>query len=57
MYRDGASLRTLETAFERTTEQIIEILHRNGVVAQEDGEPWAAFVERIRNDVKHGSAA
>lgn len=53
MYRDGASLRTLELAFGVGTEQIIGILHRNGVVQQDPGESWEAFVERVRQDVKH----
>src|SRR5688500_8319263 len=56
MYRDGTSLRTLELAFEKSFEEIIGILHRNGVVRQEEGESWEAFVERVREDVKHGAA-
>ncbi|HEX2092885.1 MAG TPA: hypothetical protein VHG28_10805 [Longimicrobiaceae bacterium] len=53
MYRDGVSLRTLEVAFGRSDTEIIEVLERNGVVEPEAGESREAFVERIRNDVKH----
>ena len=57
MYRDGASLRTLALAFDRSEEQVVEVLHRNGVVRREEGESWEDFVARIREDVKHSSAA
>ncbi|MBW3628609.1 MAG: hypothetical protein KY464_04850 [Gemmatimonadetes bacterium] len=57
MYRDGASLRTLEVAFDRPDEEIIRILHDNGVVQRNEGEGWEAFVGRVREDVKHETAA
>ena len=57
MYRDGASLRTLEVAFDKSDEEIIRILHGNGVVQQNEGESWEAFVARVREDVKHETAA
>lgn len=56
MYRDGASFRTLETAFGLDSEQIIEVLLQNGVVRQNEGESRDAFVDRIRQDVAHESA-
>jgi len=57
MYRDGSSFRTLELAFGMSTEEIIGVLHRNGVVQQEEGESWQDFVARIKEDVGHTSAA
>lgn len=57
MYEDGTSLRTLTTAFGMSDEEIIRVLQRNGVVQQRDGESWEALVERIRQDVKHQTAA
>ena len=53
MYRDGVSLHTLEVAFDRSVEEIIEVLHRHGVVERDPGESWEDFVARIRDDVKH----
>jgi pyrroloquinoline quinone (PQQ) biosynthesis protein C len=53
MYRDGVSLHTLEVAFDKSAEEIIEALHRHGVVAQDRGESWESFVARIQEDVKH----
>lgn len=53
MYQDGVSLATLEKAFGIGAEEIIRVLHRHGVVQQEAGEDWDAFVARIREDVGH----
>ncbi len=53
MYEDGVSLATLEKAFGLGSEEIIRVLHDHGVVQQDEGESWEAFVERIREDVKH----
>lgn len=55
MYREGVSLRTLRIAFDKSDEEIIEILHRHGVVQPEPGESWEDFVRRIREDVKHAA--
>jgi hypothetical protein len=57
MYRGGASFRTLELAFGASTDEIIQILQRNGVVQPNPGESTEAFMERIRQDVAHESAA
>ena len=53
MYRDGVALRTLQVAFSLTTEGVIEVLERNGVVEPEPGESREAFLSRVRSDVKH----
>lgn len=55
MYRGGVSLRTLRLAFDMKDEEIIDVLHRNGVVEPDPGESWDAFVDRIREDVKHAA--
>jgi hypothetical protein len=57
MYRGGASFRTLELAFGASTDEVIQILQRNGVVQPNPGESREAFMERIRQDVAHESAA
>lgn len=55
MYRGGVSLRTLEAAFGLGELEIIAVLRRNGVVHPEPGESEAAFLDRIRHDVKHAA--
>ena len=55
MYRDGVSLRTLETAFEMSDTEIIGVLRRHGVVQPDPGESEDQFLERIRHDVKHAA--
>lgn len=57
MYEDGTSLRTLATAFAMDDDETIRVLQRNGLVQQREGESWEAFAERIRQDVKHRTAA
>lgn len=56
MYRDGVSLHTLEVAFDRTAEEIIHVLRRQGVVEPKPGESDQAFLARVRDDVKHQAA-
>lgn len=56
MYRDGVSLHTLEVAFDRTPEEIIDVLRRRGVVEPVPGESAEAFVARVRDDLKHQAA-
>jgi hypothetical protein len=56
MYRDGVSLHTLEVAFDRSDEEIIEVLCRRGVLAPGPGESRERFVSRIREDVSHRAA-
>lgn len=56
MYRDGVSLRTLEVAFDRSADEIIQVLHRHGVVEPAPDEGWDAFVARVKDDVKHRAA-
>ena len=56
MYRDGVALRTLEVAFDRSDEEIIEVLRRHGVIEPDPGESWDNFVDRVRQDVKHEAA-
>lgn len=55
MYQDGVSLRTLRIAFGTEDEEIIRVLHRNGVIEPREGESWEEFVARIRDDVKHAA--
>lgn len=55
MYRGGVSLRTLEIAFGKTVDEIIEILHRHGAVERQAGESWDDFLARVREDVKHAA--
>lgn len=57
MYRDGVSLRTLQTAFEMGELEIINVLRRHGAVRPNPGESEARFLDRVRNDVKHALAA
>lgn len=56
MYRDGVSLHTLEVAFDKSADEIIRVLHRQGVVEPAADEGWDAFVARIKDDVKHQAA-
>ena len=56
MYRDGVSLHTLQVAFDKSDEELIEVLNRHGVVARGANESWEAFVRRIRDDLKHEAA-
>ena len=56
MYRDGVSLHTLEVAFDRNADEIIEVLRRHGVVEPQPGESDDAFLARVREDVKHQAA-
>ena len=56
MYRDGVSLHTLEVAFDRSADEIIEVLRRQGVVEPHPGESEDAFRTRVREDVKHRAA-
>ena len=56
MYRDGVSLHTLEVAFDRTEEEIIDVLCRRGVVRPGAGESREALVARVKDDVKHQAA-
>ena len=55
MYRDGVSLRTLQAAFGTGELAIIDVLRSHGVVAPEPGESEAAFLDRVRHDVKHAA--
>jgi hypothetical protein len=56
MYRDGVSLHTLEVAFDRTDEQIVEVLVRRGVLRPNAGESRESLLARVRDDVKHQAA-
>jgi hypothetical protein len=56
MYRDGVSLHTLEVAFDRTDEEIVDVLVRRGVLRPKPGESRAALLDRVRDDVKHQAA-
>ena len=56
MYRDGVSLHTLEVAFDRGEEEIVEVLCRRGVVMPAQGESRAALLARVREDEKHQAA-
>ena len=56
MYRDGVSLHTLEIAFDKSEEEIIEVLCRRGVVKAAPGETREALLARVRDDVKHQAA-
>lgn len=37
-------------------EEIIRVLHRHGIVEEDETESREAFVARIRDDVKHQAA-
>ena len=56
MYRDGVSLHTLQVAFDRSEEEIVEVLCRRGVVDVTPGESREALLARVRDDVKHQAA-
>ena len=56
MYRDGVSLHTLEVAFDKTEEELVDVLCRRGVVKPAPGESREALLARVRDDVKHQAA-
>jgi hypothetical protein len=56
MYRDGVSLRRLEVAFDRSGEEIVEVLCRRGVLRLAPGETRESILCRIREEVKHQAA-
>jgi hypothetical protein len=56
MYRDGVSLHTLEVAFDKSEEELVEVLCRRGVVKPAPGETREALLARVRDDVKHQAA-
>ncbi|MBW3629714.1 MAG: hypothetical protein KY464_10500 [Gemmatimonadetes bacterium] len=56
MFRDGVSVRMLEVAFDRTGEEIVEVLCRRGVLQPAADESREAILLRIRQDVRHQAA-
>ena len=51
MYRDGVSVRMLQVAFNRSGEEIVEVLCRRGVL-----QPCPDGTQEARDDVKHQAA-
>jgi hypothetical protein len=56
MFRDGVNLHRLEIAFDRSEEELVEVLWRRGIVEPRSGEDRATFVSRVRKQAK-GHAA
>jgi hypothetical protein len=56
MYRDGVSIGRLEVAFDRTGEEIVEVLCRRGVLRPGAGEGPESVLSRIRDERQHQAA-
>jgi hypothetical protein len=56
MYRDGVNLHRLEIAFDRTEEELVEVLRRQGIVQPRPGEDRATFVSRVRSEATDHAA-